>query len=50
MCDGFDNDCDYTSDEGVIVTYYADDDGDQYGDYFVATGAVGMCEPPAGFT
>ena len=31
-CDGFDNNCDGNADEGVTTTYYADTDGDTYGD------------------
>ncbi|MFN7145726.1 MAG: MopE-related protein, partial [Myxococcota bacterium] len=30
-CDGRDNDCDGTTDEGVTTTYYRDADGDGYG-------------------
>lgn len=31
-CDGYDNDCDGRTDEGVSVTVYADEDGDGRGD------------------
>lgn len=47
VCDGRDNDCDGSVDEGVLVTYYEDADGDGFG---VEDGAVMMaCSPPAGF-
>jgi MYXO-CTERM domain-containing protein len=45
-CDGFDNDCDGTVDEGNIsVTWFADADGDGLGDAGTATAA---CAHPAG--
>ena len=31
-CDGVDNDCDGQTDEGLLQTWYADADGDGYGD------------------
>ena len=43
-CDGIDNNCDGATDEGVLSTFYADADGDSFGD--LAT-AVEACEPPA---
>ncbi len=48
-CDGVDNDCDGSVDEASAVdaaTWYADDDGDSYGDASVATIA---CDQPSGF-
>ena len=47
ICDGQDNDCDTIVDNGVQTTYYADSDGDGYGDSAVSTGA---CTPPVGYT
>jgi len=49
ICDGADNDCDGTTDEDDAAdasTWYADDDGDSYGDS--ATTAV-ACSAPSGF-
>ena len=45
-CDGTDNDCDGTTDEGVTTEYYADADGDGYGDAGSTTDA---CSAPAGY-
>ncbi len=45
-CDGKDNDCDGSVDEDVALTFYADTDGDGYGDPAVSTEA---CDAPAGF-
>ena len=46
VCDGADNDCDGTDDEGVLTTYYRDGDMDGYGNRFQNTDA---CMAPAGF-
>lgn len=46
-CDGADNDCDGTVDEGVETTYYADADGDGYG---AATGSTLACTAPSGYS
>lgn len=45
-CNGYDDDCDGLIDEGTMVTYFADADGDLYGD--PATTAV-ACVAPTGF-
>lgn len=47
VCNGFDDDCDATLDEGVTTTYYRDRDGDLFGD---ASETVEACTPPTGFT
>ncbi len=46
VCDGVDNDCDGTVDDGVLVTYYADADTDGYGRSTTSTTA---CSAPAGY-
>lgn len=45
-CDGVDNDCDASVDEGVSNTYYADVDGDGYGDL---TSSMEDCTMPPGY-
>ncbi len=45
VCDGLDNNCVDGVDEGVTVTYYADADGDGFGDAELPQAA---CEPDAG--
>jgi hypothetical protein len=44
-CDGADNDCDGTIDEGVATTYYADADGDGYG----GKSSKDACSAPTGY-
>ena len=46
VCDDADNDCDGSVDEGVGSEWYADADGDGYGDASQTTEA---CEAPAGY-
>ena len=43
ICDDADNDCDGTADEGVGSTWYADSDGDGYGD---ASSTQVACDAP----
>lgn len=45
VCNTLDDDCDGAADEGVLNTYYADADGDGYGN---PSTAVLACSPPAG--
>ena len=49
VCDGQDNDCDDAIDESAIdrTTYYADNDGDGYGD---ASSPMAACELMAGYS
>ncbi|MBK7094713.1 MAG: hypothetical protein IPH57_06610 [Saprospiraceae bacterium] len=46
VCDGVDNDCDGTIDEGVTTTYYLDADGDGYG---LASSPIQACSLPSGY-
>ncbi len=45
VCDKADQDCDFEIDEGVLVVYWTDQDGDGYGD---PAKPVSACEAPAG--
>ncbi len=47
ICDGNDNDCDGTTDEGVQMTYYRDADNDNYG---LDTDTLLGCSLPSGYT
>ncbi|USN56168.1 MAG: putative metal-binding motif-containing protein [Candidatus Peribacteria bacterium] len=47
VCDGLDNDCANGIDDGVLLTFYEDADGDGYGTSAVSTGA---CSAPLGYT
>jgi hypothetical protein len=47
VCDDTDNNCDGSTDEGVTTTYYADADGDAYGD---SSQSVEACAQPTGHT
>jgi len=46
VCNGIDDNCDGNIDEGVETTFYADADGDGYGD---ATSSVSACSVPEGY-
>jgi gliding motility-associated-like protein len=48
VCDGLDNNCDLSIDEGLILTtFYADTDNDGYGDN---TAPLDACSQPVGYT
>ena len=46
ICDGKDNNCNGQTDEGVTSTFYADADGDGYGNAAIS---VQACSAPAGY-
>src|SRR6185295_2743344 len=46
VCNGVDDDCDASVDEGVQTTFYADADGDTYGD---ASSTTLACTVPSGY-
>ena len=46
VCDGIDNNCDGQVDEGLLLTFYADSDGDGFGDTF---DSVQACSAPTGY-
>ncbi len=46
VCNGVDDNCDGNIDEGVLNTFYADADGDGYGD---AASTTLACEAPVGY-
>jgi alpha-tubulin suppressor-like RCC1 family protein len=46
VCDGLDNDCDGQTDEGVLLVFYRDQDGDGYG---YANNSTQACSQPTGY-
>jgi len=46
ICDGIDNNCDGNIDEGIGQVYYADSDGDGYGD---SNNSISACVAPSGY-
>jgi hypothetical protein len=44
ICDGKDNDCNGLVDDGVLITFYKDNDGDGYGD---PNSSIQACSQPA---
>ena len=47
ICDDVDNDCNGMIDEGLLVNYYADNDGDGFGDSLIV---IQSCSDVMGFT
>ncbi len=47
VCDGVDQDCDGTADDGVSITYYRDADGDTYG---TSASTTTGCTLPGGYS
>ena len=47
ICDGLDNNCDGQIDENILSTYYADNDGDGFGD---PNDSLVDCTSPQGYT
>ncbi len=48
ICDGLDNNCNTTADDGLtFITYYIDQDNDTYGDASVAS--ISACSPQVGY-
>ncbi len=48
-CDGLDNDCDGSTDEGVLNTYTVDADGDSFGSDAADAETMEACFTPSGF-
>ncbi|MCZ7684066.1 MAG: MopE-related protein [Sandaracinaceae bacterium] len=48
VCNGLDDDCDGSTDEGVLRTFYVDADGDTYGEDDPATN-MQACFTPTGY-
>lgn len=46
VCNGIDDDCDGEIDDGATTHWYADSDGDGYGEFMVR---IDACEAPGGF-
>lgn len=46
ICNGIDDDCNGVVDNGVLITYYRDADGDGYGNALITTQA---CSAPSGY-
>lgn len=48
VCDGVDNNCDGSIDDGLTTTFYADTDGDGYGG--TSSAAEQFCSQPSGYS